>query len=94
MFQYFKYQKYQITHSINSYSDAYIHNRDQRTRTEILRTFFIYLERSFEYEAVIRNLIQSAESFESVREKIMTYVADLIDLSNEIIDMIMRGVPS
>lgn len=94
LLQYFQHQKSQIIHSINSYFDAYIHNHDQRTRTEILRSFYIFLERANEYEAVIPNLIVSAESFESVRETIMTYVAHLIDLSNEIIDMIMRGVPS
>lgn len=69
----------------------YIDNHSLRTRNEILRNFSIFIESAREYEARIPALINSAEPFDSARETIMTYVADLIDFSNEIIDMIMRG---
>lgn len=89
MLKYFRYQRHQILVEINRYFEDYIHNHSIRTRDAILRDFAIFIERANEYEARVLRLVNSGESFHSVREKILSYVADLIDLSNEIIDMIM-----
>lgn len=91
--RYFQYRKDEIISEINSYFSVNIQNHNLRARNEILRAFHIFIESATEYEARIPGLIYSAESFESVKETVMTYIANLIDISNEIIDMILRGVP-
>lgn len=92
LLQYFRHRKNELVRDINAYFTHYIDNHDQQTRTAILRAFHIFLETAKEYEWRIPALIEGLQSFASCKEIVMIFVADLTDLSNELIDMIERGL--
>lgn len=94
LLDYFKYRRSECLAEINSYFVAHFNIHNGQTQRYILRNFHIFLELANEYEALIPGLIASEERLTAIKETVLVYVADLINKTNEIIDMIERGVPA
>lgn len=74
---------------MNGYYNRY--DVDERDLREVAILYSNFGRTATLYEDRIEYLITSRRYFDDVKNTAMEYVADLIDLSNQLIDLIIRG---
>lgn len=86
--EYFRYHKQEISDEISTHCDHHGKSNDE----VILKMFADFRRVANEYEKRVTTLIAGHNTFDDVKKIAMNYVADLMDRSNKLIDIILLDV--